>query len=114
MTMLHLRPAGLDAVVSFYALIHVPIFGQRVLFPAIRSWLRPGGYLLAITGARRRTGTETYLGADMFWDQADTANLPGLAGSTAHPDLAPLHPRRRPRAQPHPLPCLLTTARPAA
>jgi SAM-dependent methyltransferase len=73
MTALHLRPASLDAVVSFYALIHVPLADQQALFPRIRSWLRPGGYLLAITGARRWTGTQTYLGADMFWDHADTA-----------------------------------------
>ena len=73
MTGLHLQPASLDAVVSFYALIHVPLRDQQVLFPRIRRWLRPGGYLLAITGARRWTGTERYLGADMFWDHADTA-----------------------------------------
>ena len=73
MTALHLRPASLDAVVSFYALIHVPLIDQQALFPRIRSWLRPGGYLLAIVGADRWTGTERYLGADMFWDHADTA-----------------------------------------
>ena len=73
MTALHLRPASLDAVVSFYALIHVPLADQRALFPRIRSWLRPGGYLLAIVGADRWTGAERYLGADMFWDHADTA-----------------------------------------
>jgi SAM-dependent methyltransferase len=73
MTALHLRPASLDAVVSFYALIHVPLADQQALFPRIRGWLRQGGYLLAITGAEHWTGTEHYLGADMFWDQADTA-----------------------------------------
>jgi len=73
MTALHLQAASLDAVVSLYALIHVPLTDQRHLFPRIREWLRPGGYLLAITGARRWTGTEPYLGADMFWDHADTA-----------------------------------------
>lgn len=73
MTALRLRPASLDAVVSFYALIHVPLADQQALFPRIRSWLRPGGYLLAITGAQRWTGTETYHGASMFWDHADTA-----------------------------------------
>ncbi len=72
MTALHLRPDCVDAVVSFYALIHVPLEEQRALFPRIRSWLRPGGYLLAITGADRWTGIESYLGADMFWDHADT------------------------------------------
>ncbi len=73
MTAMHLEPGSVDAVVSFYALIHVPLEEQRALFPRIRSWLRDGGYLLAITGADHWTGIETYLGADMFWDQADTA-----------------------------------------
>jgi cyclopropane fatty-acyl-phospholipid synthase-like methyltransferase len=69
---LYLRPASLDAVVSFYTLIHVPLDDQRALFPRVRTWLRTGGYLLAIVGAERWTGTERYLGADMFWDHADT------------------------------------------
>jgi SAM-dependent methyltransferase len=73
MTEVHLRQGSVDAVVSFYALIHVPLADQQALFPRIRSWLRPGGYLLAITGADRWTGTDSYLGAEMFWDHADTA-----------------------------------------
>lgn len=73
MTAVHLQQGSVDAVVSFYALIHVPLADQQTLFPQIRSWLRHGGYLLAITGADRWTGTETYLGADMFWDLADTS-----------------------------------------
>jgi ubiquinone/menaquinone biosynthesis C-methylase UbiE len=72
MTELHLRSASVDAVVSLYALIHVPLTDQQDLFPRIRSWLRPGGYFLAIVGADRWTGTENYLGAPMFWDHADT------------------------------------------
>jgi SAM-dependent methyltransferase len=72
MTALHLQPASIDAVVSFYALIHVPLADQRLLFPRIAGWLRPGGLFLAITGAQRWTGTECYLGADMFWEHADS------------------------------------------
>jgi SAM-dependent methyltransferase len=68
-----LRPGCLDAVVSFYALIHLPLADQQALFPRIRSWLRPGGYLMAIVGAGRWTGTDQYLGAGMFWDHADAA-----------------------------------------
>jgi len=64
--------ASLDAVVSFYAVIHLPLADQRALLPRIRGWLRPGGYLLALVGAAYWTGTEPYLGADMFWDHADT------------------------------------------
>lgn len=71
-TALHLRPASLDAVVSFYTLIHVPLADQRALFPRIRSWLRPGGYLLAITGAWYATETGPFLGTEMFWEHADT------------------------------------------
>jgi cyclopropane fatty-acyl-phospholipid synthase-like methyltransferase len=61
-----LQPATVAAVVSFYALIHVPVADQRALFPRIRDWLRPGGYFLAIVGAEQWTGIEHYLGADMF------------------------------------------------
>jgi SAM-dependent methyltransferase len=71
---LHLAPASLDAVVSFYALIHLPLADQQALFPRLRDWLRPGGYLLAIVGAEPWTGTEPYLGAPMFWDVAGTAD----------------------------------------
>lgn len=71
MTDFSLRPGSLDAVVSFYALIHVPLADQRALFPRIRGWLRSGGYALVIVGAQRWTGTEQYLGTPMFWDHAD-------------------------------------------
>ncbi len=64
-------PASFDAVVSFYALIHVPLQDQRNLLPKIRRWLRPDGYLLAIVGFERWTGIEEYFGAEMFWDHAD-------------------------------------------
>jgi SAM-dependent methyltransferase len=68
----HLRPASVDAVTAFYSLIHLPLADQQALLPRIRDWLRPGGHLLAIVGAAWWTGTEQYLGADMFWDHADT------------------------------------------
>jgi cyclopropane fatty-acyl-phospholipid synthase-like methyltransferase len=62
-----------DAVVSLYALIHVPLQDQRTLLPRMRRWLVDGGCVLAIVGAQRWTGVEPYMGADMFWDHADTA-----------------------------------------
>jgi len=68
-----LRPASVDAVTAFYSLIHLPLADQRALLSRIRHWLRPGGYLLALVGAAFWTGTETFHGADMFWDHADTA-----------------------------------------
>ena len=66
-------PASFDAVVCFYALIHVPLADQRDLFPRIRRWLTPGGTFLGIVGHKRWRGVEEYLGAPMFWDHADTA-----------------------------------------
>jgi SAM-dependent methyltransferase len=71
---LELRPGSADAVVAFYSLIHLPLPDQRALFPRIRGWLRPGGYLLAIVGAGQWAGTEPFHGAEMFWDHADTAS----------------------------------------
>jgi SAM-dependent methyltransferase len=73
MASFQLRPASVDAVTAFYSLIHLPLADQRELLPRIRAWLRPGGYLLALVGAAYWTATEEYLGADMFWDHADTA-----------------------------------------
>jgi SAM-dependent methyltransferase len=85
MAALEFAPASLDAVVSFYALIHVPLADQRALFPRIRRWLRPDGLFLALVGAHPWTGTECYLGADMFWEHAGTGSYLawlGLAGLT--------------------------------
>lgn len=64
-------PASFGAVVSFYALIHVPLDDQRALFPRIRQWLEPGGHFMATLGYERWTGIEGYLGTPMFWDHAD-------------------------------------------
>lgn len=70
-------PESFDAVISFYALIHVPLEDERRLFPRIARWLRPGGYLLAIVGHDRWTGVEEYMGTPMFWDHADTTTYLG-------------------------------------
>lgn len=64
------------AVVSLYAIIHVPLGEQPALFDAIRRWLRPGGYLLATVGHGEWTGTEAdwlgVPGGTMYWSHADT------------------------------------------
>jgi cyclopropane fatty-acyl-phospholipid synthase-like methyltransferase len=62
------------AIVSFYAIIHVPVEEQPGIFKNIFRWLRPGGYLLATVGSGAWTGTEDdWLGAPMYWSQADRA-----------------------------------------
>ena len=68
--------SSFDAVVSLYALIHMPLDEQPRLLRRIGRWLRPGGWLLATTGHHAWTGSEdNWLGgeAPMWWSQADAA-----------------------------------------
>ena len=63
-----------DAVVSLYALIHMPLDEQPRLISRIADWLRPGGLLLVTTGAQAWSGTEEHwLGGPvpMWWNHAD-------------------------------------------
>jgi SAM-dependent methyltransferase len=74
-TALDLPAGAFDAVVSFYAIIHVPLEEQPALFRAIRRWLKGGGRLMATVGSRPWTGTEENwlgAGAPMYWSHADT------------------------------------------
>jgi SAM-dependent methyltransferase len=67
-------PQTFTAVVSFYAIIHIPLPEQRPLFDRIFNWLRPGGYLMAIVGHEAWTGyEEAWYGAPMYWSHADEA-----------------------------------------
>jgi SAM-dependent methyltransferase len=75
MTELNFPAQSLAAIVSFYAIIHVPLEEQPALFAKLFEWLQPGGYLLVTVGSRAWTGTETdwldVPGATMFWSHAD-------------------------------------------
>ena len=65
-----------DTVICLYALIHMPTDSQAQLITRIATWLRPGGWLLATTGAHDWTGTEDHwLGgtATMWWSHPDAA-----------------------------------------
>lgn len=68
-------PATFSAVVSFYAIIHLPLDEQPALFARVRRWLQPRGYFLATVGSRAWTGVEeNWLGvrdATMAWSHAD-------------------------------------------
>jgi len=69
-------PASFDAVISFYAIFHLPIEAQPLLLKRAACWLRPSGWLLATVGHRAWTGTEeNWLGgsATMWWSHADSA-----------------------------------------
>jgi SAM-dependent methyltransferase len=66
------------AVISFYAIIHVPLEEQPGIFKNIFRWLRPGGHLLATVGSGAWTGTESdWLGAPMYWSHADQKTYVG-------------------------------------
>jgi len=70
-------PSGrFAAVVSLYALIHVPREEHRAMLRKISRWLVPGGWLLAILGHDRYEGEERgWLGSDarMLWSHYDAA-----------------------------------------
>lgn len=73
-THLDFPESSFDAVVSFFAIIHVPVEEQPALFRKIHCWLTTGGYVMAIVGSRATTGIEEdWLGAPMYWSTADTA-----------------------------------------
>lgn len=70
------EPESFDAVVSFFALIHLPLGDQLPLLRRIAGWLRPGGLFVATTGYWAWTGyEENWLdgGAPMWWSIADVA-----------------------------------------
>jgi SAM-dependent methyltransferase len=67
-------PGSFDAVVSLYALIHMPLDLQAPLLRRIAGWLRPSGLLLVTVGREAWTGSDdNWLGgsAAMWWSQAD-------------------------------------------
>jgi cyclopropane fatty-acyl-phospholipid synthase-like methyltransferase len=67
-TELALRPGSVDAVVSFFALGHLPSAAHAPLLGRVGSWLRPGGLLL--TSAPLTPGDDhdsEWLGVPMFF-----------------------------------------------
>jgi cyclopropane fatty-acyl-phospholipid synthase-like methyltransferase len=65
---LALRQESVDAVVSFYALGHLPSAAHRPLLARVGGWLRPGGFLLisAPLGAGDDSDPD-WLGVPMFF-----------------------------------------------
>ncbi len=79
MAALDFPPATFDAVVSFYAIIHVPRGEQARLVARIHRWLKPGGAFLALWAVGEWEGTEADWegwGAPMWWSHyGQEANL---------------------------------------
>jgi cyclopropane fatty-acyl-phospholipid synthase-like methyltransferase len=65
-----------DAVVSFYAVEHVPRERHAELFRRVHMWLKPGGRFLFTVEAREGfEGVGTWLGEPMFFSQLDEAEM---------------------------------------
>jgi SAM-dependent methyltransferase len=61
-------PGSVDAVVSFYALGHLPAREHAPLLARIATWLRPGGLLLTSAPLHPGDGVEDgWLGVPMFF-----------------------------------------------
>lgn len=75
MAALAFPPGQFDAVVSFYALIHLPRDEQPELLQRITGWLRPGGVFVATmtAGAMEGDVDENWHGAPMYWSGFDSA-----------------------------------------
>ncbi len=71
MAEIEFSPESFDAVVSLFAIIHVPVTEQPDLFDKIRAWVKPGGYLLASVGWQAWTGTGDFYGVQMYWSHHD-------------------------------------------
>lgn len=73
-TTLEFPEHSFHAIVSFFAIIHVPVEEQPPLLRSIQRWLKPGGWFMATVGARVSTGIEENwldAGAPMYWSHAD-------------------------------------------
>jgi cyclopropane fatty-acyl-phospholipid synthase-like methyltransferase len=74
--------ASFDAVVSFYALEHIPRTEHALLFRRIHRWLRSGGFLLMSHEADEAEGLiSQWLGVPMFFSCFDLETVKGLITS---------------------------------
>jgi SAM-dependent methyltransferase len=76
LTALPFADTGLAAVISIYAVIHVPRSDHPAVFAELRRVLRPGGAALLCLGAGdlpEDRDPESWLGVPMYWSHYDAA-----------------------------------------
>ena len=74
MTEVDLPASSFDAVVAFYAIIHIPRDQHAALLGSIATWLRPGALLTAaMTVGGGYAYEEDWMGAPMYWSGFDSA-----------------------------------------
>jgi cyclopropane fatty-acyl-phospholipid synthase-like methyltransferase len=75
MTTVRFPGEAFDAVVALFSIIHVPRDEHAELLVRVRSWIKPGGYLLANMASRDDPGTidDDWLGTPMYSSGFDAA-----------------------------------------
>ena len=72
MVKLDFAPQLFDAVTCFYSLIHVPREKHALALSNMNRVLKPGGYLLIITGNSNLVDdVDTFFGKEMYWSHFD-------------------------------------------
>jgi SAM-dependent methyltransferase len=73
MTACNFPGQSFDAVVSFFAIFHLPREEHAGLFEQVHGWLKPGGYFLATLALKDEPAyTESdYFGQEMHWSNYD-------------------------------------------
>jgi len=56
-----------DAVISFYTILHIPRETHQELFYIINSFLPEGGLVLVTMGSSEWEGIEDFYGVEMYW-----------------------------------------------
>ena len=73
--------AAFDAIVSFYAIFHLPRERHEQLFTNIHTWLKPDGCLLASLAATDDGAyTEEFFGAEMYWSNYAIGEYEAMLG----------------------------------
>jgi len=80
LTVLGLAPGVFDAVVSYYAIIHIPREHHRAVITTLYRALKPGGLAFLCLGAEDLDNdyVDDYYGVRMYWSHYDAAKNLGL------------------------------------
>jgi len=75
-------PGHFDAIVSFYAIFHLPRECQTTLFHRIHLWLKKGGYLLVTVSQNSEEPytEDDFFGVTMYWSNFGLEEYQKLLG----------------------------------
>jgi ubiquinone/menaquinone biosynthesis C-methylase UbiE len=86
MTSLAFPEETFEAIVSYYAIIHIPRQEHRALFANFQRMLKSGGYALLCLGAENLVDDidENYLGTRMYWSHFDAETYRKMLEDTGY------------------------------